>query len=29
MENNKLRIYSLDEAKDKHLGKIGSERRDI
>jgi HTH-type transcriptional regulator / antitoxin HipB len=28
MENNKLRIYSLDEAKDKHLGKIGTERRD-
>jgi HTH-type transcriptional regulator / antitoxin HipB len=28
MENNKLKIYSLDEAKDKHLGKIGTERRD-
>ena len=28
MENNKLRIYSLDVAKDKHLGKIGTERRD-
>jgi HTH-type transcriptional regulator / antitoxin HipB len=25
---NKLRIYTLDEAKDKHLGKIGSEKRD-
>ena len=28
MENTKLRIYTLDEAKDKHLGKIGTERRD-
>ena len=28
MENNKLRIYTLDEAKDKHLGKIGTEKRD-
>lgn len=28
MENNKLRIYSLDEAKDKHLGKVGTEKRD-
>jgi DNA-binding XRE family transcriptional regulator len=28
MENNKLRIYTLEEAKDKHLGKIGTERRD-
>lgn len=28
MENNKLRIYSLDEAKDKHLGKIGTGSRD-
>ena len=25
---NKLRIYSLDEAKDKHLGKIGTDKRD-
>jgi HTH-type transcriptional regulator/antitoxin HipB len=25
---NKLRLYTLDEAKDKHLGKIGSEKRD-
>jgi HTH-type transcriptional regulator/antitoxin HipB len=23
-----LRLYTLDEAKDKHLGKIGSEKRD-
>ena len=28
MEKNKLRIYTLDEAKDKHLGKVGTERRD-
>lgn len=28
MENNKLRIYTLDEAKDKHLGKIGTDKRD-
>jgi HTH-type transcriptional regulator / antitoxin HipB len=28
MEKNKLRIYTLEEAKDKHLGKIGSEKRD-
>jgi HTH-type transcriptional regulator / antitoxin HipB len=28
MENNKLRIYTLEEAKDKHLGEIGNERRD-
>lgn len=25
---NKLRIYTFEEAKDKHLGKIGSEKRD-
>lgn len=25
---NKLRIYTFKEAKDKHLGKIGSEKRD-
>jgi DNA-binding XRE family transcriptional regulator len=25
---NKLRIYTLDEAKDIHLGKIGTEKRD-
>jgi len=29
MENNKLRIYTLEEAKDKHLGKVGTERRDM
>jgi HTH-type transcriptional regulator/antitoxin HipB len=28
MENNKLRIYTLDEAKDKHLGKVGTDKRD-
>jgi DNA-binding XRE family transcriptional regulator len=28
MENTKLRIYTLDEAKDRHLGKIGTEKRD-
>ena len=28
MENNKLRIYTLDQAKDKYLGKIGTEKRD-
>jgi len=29
MENsNKLKIYTLEQAKDKHLGKIGSEKRD-
>jgi len=28
MENNKLRIYTLEEAKDKHLGKVGTEKRD-
>ena len=28
MENSKLRIYTLDEAKDKHLGKIGTDKRD-
>jgi len=26
--SNKLRIYTLEQAKDKHLGKIGSEARD-
>jgi len=25
---NKLRIYTFDEAKDKHLGKIGTDKRD-
>lgn len=25
---NKLRIYTLDEAKDKHLGKTGTDKRD-
>lgn len=28
MENNKLRIYTLEEAKDKHIGKIGTDKRD-
>lgn len=28
MENNKLRIYTLDEAKDKHLGKLGTDKRE-
>jgi HTH-type transcriptional regulator / antitoxin HipB len=29
MENtNKLKIYTLEQAKDKHIGKIGTERRD-
>ena len=28
MKNTKLRIYTLDEAKDRHLGKIGTEKRD-
>ncbi len=28
MENVKLRIYTLEEAKDKYLGKIGTEKRD-
>ena len=29
MENtNKLKIYTFEEAKDKHLGKIGTEKRD-
>ena len=28
MGNTKLRIYTLDEAKDKHLGKVGTEKRD-
>ena len=27
MEKSKLRIYTLDEAKDKHLGKIGTAKR--
>jgi len=26
--DNKLRIYTLDEAKDKHLGEIGTDKRD-
>jgi DNA-binding XRE family transcriptional regulator len=26
--SNKLRIYTLEQAKDKHLGKIGTETRD-
>lgn len=28
MENVKLRIYTLEEAKDKYLGKVGTEKRD-
>lgn len=29
MENtNKLKAYTLEQAKDKHLGKIGTEKRD-
>jgi len=28
MGNNKLRIYTLEEAKDKHLGKVGTKKRD-
>jgi len=28
MGNTKLRIYTLDEAKDKHLGMVGTEKRD-
>jgi HTH-type transcriptional regulator / antitoxin HipB len=28
MENTKLRIYTLDEAKNKHLGKVGTKKRD-
>ncbi len=28
MENNKLRIYTLDEAKDKYIGKVGTDKRD-
>lgn len=28
MENTKLRIYTLDEAKDKYLGKAGTDKRD-
>ena len=28
MGNAKLRIYTLDEAKDKHLGKVGTDKRD-
>ena len=28
MGNKKLRIYTLNEAKDKYIGKIGTEKRD-
>ena len=28
IENTTLRIYTLDEAKDKHLGKVGTDKRD-
>lgn len=28
MERNKLRIYTLDEAKDNFIGKVGTEKRD-
>ncbi len=27
-KSGKLKIYTLDQAKDKHLGKIGTEKRD-
>ena len=27
-KSHKLQIYTLEQAKDKHLGKIGSEKRD-
>jgi DNA-binding XRE family transcriptional regulator len=27
-KSEKLKIYTLDQAKDKHLGKIGTEKRD-
>ncbi len=27
-KSRKLKIYTLDQAKDKHLGKIGTEKRD-
>lgn len=27
-KSEKLKMYTLDQAKDKHLGKIGSEKRD-
>ena len=28
METKRLRIYTLDESKNKHLGKVGTEKRD-
>ncbi len=28
MKNTRLRIYTLDEAKDRHLGKKGTDKRD-
>jgi HTH-type transcriptional regulator / antitoxin HipB len=28
MEKNKLRIYTLEETKDRYLGRVGTERRD-
>ena len=29
MENlNRMKIYTLDQVKDKHIGKIGTEKRD-
>ena len=28
MENKKMRIYTLNEAKEKHLGKVGTDKRD-
>jgi len=28
MKTKKLRIYTLDEAKNKHIGKVGTEKRD-
>ena len=27
-DSNELKMYTLDQAKDKHLGKIGTEKRD-
>ena len=27
-QSNKIKIYTLDQAKDKHLGKVGTEKRD-
>jgi DNA-binding XRE family transcriptional regulator len=27
-QSNKIKIYTLDQVKDKHLGKVGTEKRD-